>query len=195
MFAAAKFRVAHPFAHFAKGWGIARSATAVLWISAALASAQSSAAPCNLTSAHDTVVLSYPLIARAAHVAGVVVIHATFSSNGDVERAQMISGAAMLEKTTLNYVQGWKTNPAADSRDCTVTVAYHLVEPTFSDGCKEKSPPRQIARSDIQNVAITDSAAGECDPMEIIGFVRHHFLLFRWKTKLKITDLAALSKV
>jgi len=188
-------RVAHPFAHFAKGWGIASSATALLWASAALASAQSSAASCNLTSAHDTVTLSYPPIARAAHVEGIVVIHATFSSNGDVEQAQMTSGAAMLEKPTLNYVEGWKTNPAEGSRDCTISVAYHLAKPTFSDGCKATYAPRQIVRSDIQHVAITDAAAGECDPMEVISFIRHRFLFFHWNTKLKITDLTTLSKV
>ena len=189
--ARSQIRVAHPFACLAKGRGIA----ALLWAYAALASAQSSAAPCDLTSAHDTVVLSYPPIARAAHVEGVVVIHATFSSNGDVERAQTVTGAAMLEKPTLNYVQGWKTNPAVGSRDCTVTVTYHLVEPTFSDGCKATYPPRQVTRFDIQHVAITDAAGGECDPMVSISVVLHRFLFFHWKTKVKVKGLAALSKV
>jgi len=193
--ARSQIRVAHPFAHFAKGWGIARSATALLWISAALASAQVSASPCALTSVHDTVVLSYPPIARAAHVEGSVEILATFAANGDVTNVQPISGPAMLQKPSGNYVQGWKTNASEASRDCVVTVTYHLVDPTFSDGCTAIYPPRQIARFDIQHVAITDAAGGECDPMVVISVVLHHFLFFHWKTKLKVTDLAAISKV
>jgi TonB family protein len=53
----------------------------------------------------------YPEIAKAAHVQGVVVLHAVISKAGDVESLSVISGAPMLTATAIEAVKQWKYKP------------------------------------------------------------------------------------
>ena len=73
----------------------------------------------------------YPPIARAAHVGGTVVLHATISSSGAVESLTAISGPAMLQGAALDAVRQWKYKPylldgAAVPVDTTITVNFNL---------------------------------------------------------------------
>ena len=54
---------------------------------------------------------AYPEIAKAAHVQGVVVLHALISRTGDVEDLKVISGARMLTASAIDAVRQWKYTP------------------------------------------------------------------------------------
>jgi TonB family protein len=62
----------------------------------------------NLISKVDPV---YPEIAKAAHVQGVVVLHAVISKTGVVEDLQVISGASVLTASAIEAVKQWKYKP------------------------------------------------------------------------------------
>jgi TonB family protein len=53
----------------------------------------------------------YPPIAKAAHVQGVVVLHALLSKTGDIEDLQLISGPPMLTAAAMDAVKQWKYRP------------------------------------------------------------------------------------
>lgn len=53
----------------------------------------------------------YPPIAKAAHVQGVVVMHAIISKDGDIEDLQVVSGPPMLVGAAKDAVQQWKYRP------------------------------------------------------------------------------------
>jgi protein TonB len=53
----------------------------------------------------------YPPIAKAAHVQGVVVMHAVISKTGDIEDLQTISGPPMLTGAAMDAVKQWKYKP------------------------------------------------------------------------------------
>ena len=53
----------------------------------------------------------YPPIAKAAHVQGVVVLHAIISKQGTIENLQVISGPPMLTAAALDAVRRWRYKP------------------------------------------------------------------------------------
>jgi protein TonB len=53
----------------------------------------------------------YPAIARAAHVSGVVVLHAVISKTGAIESLSVVSGPEMLRASAVAAVQAWKYKP------------------------------------------------------------------------------------
>src|SRR6185312_15024245 len=53
----------------------------------------------------------YPPIAKAAHVQGVVVLHAIISKEGTVEKLTVISGPPMLVQSAVDAVQKWTYQP------------------------------------------------------------------------------------
>jgi TonB family protein len=53
----------------------------------------------------------YPPIAKAAHVQGVVVLHAIISKTGDIEDLQLISGPPMLVAAAEDAVRQWTYRP------------------------------------------------------------------------------------
>lgn len=53
----------------------------------------------------------YPAIARAARIQGTVVLQATISKTGEVERASVISGQPMLQFSAQNAVKTWRYQP------------------------------------------------------------------------------------
>jgi TonB family protein len=53
----------------------------------------------------------YPPIAKAAHVQGVVVLHAIISKEGTVEKLTVISGPPMLTQSAVDAVQKWIYRP------------------------------------------------------------------------------------
>jgi TonB family protein len=53
----------------------------------------------------------YPDIAKAAHVQGVVVLHAIISKEGKVEQLSVVSGSPMLQQSAIDAVQQWTYRP------------------------------------------------------------------------------------
>jgi protein TonB len=53
----------------------------------------------------------YPPIARAAHVAGAVVLHAIISKTGAIQSLAVVSGPEMLRANAVSAVQDWRYKP------------------------------------------------------------------------------------
>jgi len=53
----------------------------------------------------------YPPIAKAAHVQGVVILHAVISKSGIIEDLQVISGPPMLQGAAIDAVRNWRYRP------------------------------------------------------------------------------------
>ena len=73
----------------------------------------------------------YPAAARAAHVAGVVVIEATVARDGHVENARVLRGNPLLNDAALEAVKQWRYSPLMLNGQptpfiLTVTVTFAL---------------------------------------------------------------------
>jgi protein TonB len=53
----------------------------------------------------------YPPLARTAHVAGTVEVHATIATNGMIKDARAVSGPAMLRQAAVDAVRNWRYKP------------------------------------------------------------------------------------
>jgi protein TonB len=53
----------------------------------------------------------YPPLARTAHVAGTVELHATISTNGTIKDLRAVSGPAMLRQSAVDAVRNWRYKP------------------------------------------------------------------------------------
>lgn len=53
----------------------------------------------------------YPPDAKKAHIQGTVVLHATISKKGNVERLDVVSGPPALQQSALDAVRTWKYKP------------------------------------------------------------------------------------
>jgi hypothetical protein len=181
-----RIRVAHPFGHFAKGWGIAHGATALLFLaSRSLLHAQS--APCGLTSMTEASQLIYPPIARAAHVSGDVILLTRFDTDGAPVHIAVVSGPPMLQGAALNFVKGWRANGYSGPRECPIVVTFRFVgAPSAECGTPEdesQQPSQPTRRVDLQHFTI--GSHNPCftvirDPAPMRA---HNFLGHRWYSK------------
>ena len=74
---------------------------------------------------------SYPAIARAAHVSGAVVLHASISKTGAIKGLTVVSGPEMLRAAAVEAVKSWRYMPyllngEATEVETTVTVNFNL---------------------------------------------------------------------
>jgi len=76
----------------------------------------------------------YPPIAKAAHVQGVVVLHALISKQGTIEDLKVISGPPMLTGAAVDAVKRWRYKPYLLSGDPTEVETTINVNFTFSGG-------------------------------------------------------------
>jgi protein TonB len=53
----------------------------------------------------------YPPLAKTAHVAGTVELHATISTNGTIKDLHAVSGPVMLRQAALDAVRNWRYKP------------------------------------------------------------------------------------
>jgi protein TonB len=53
----------------------------------------------------------YPPIAKAARVAGTVVLQANISKTGTIENLRVISGPPMLQQAAMDAVKSWRYKP------------------------------------------------------------------------------------
>jgi protein TonB len=76
----------------------------------------------------------YPPIAKAAHVQGVVVLHAIISKAGTIENLTVISGPPMLTTSALDAVKRWRYKPYLLNGDPTEVETTINVNFTFGGG-------------------------------------------------------------
>jgi protein TonB len=76
----------------------------------------------------------YPPIAKAAHVQGVVVLHAIISKTGTIENLNVISGPPMLTGAAVDAVKRWRYKPYLLSGEPTEVETTINVNFTFSGG-------------------------------------------------------------
>lgn len=151
-------RVAHPFAHLAKGWDIARRGAAFLCMSLALSAAHAQSASCGLTSIQESAPLNYPPIAKAAHVSGTVVLLATFDLTGKVTSVRPVSGPLMLQGSAIDYIRHWQANASTGPRECPIAVTFRMVGVAAECGSKDDHSNISLdsfQRLDLQHVVIT----------------------------------------
>jgi protein TonB len=75
--------------------------------------------------------ITYPAIARAAHVQGAVVIHAVISKSGTIQNLNVISGPEMLRAAAVDAVKTYRYRPfmlgtEPTEVDTTITVNFTM---------------------------------------------------------------------
>jgi protein TonB len=73
----------------------------------------------------------YPPIAKTAHVAGTIVLHAIIGKDGTIRELQFVSGPPLLMKSAMDAVKEWRYKPTmlngeAVEVDTTVDVVFSL---------------------------------------------------------------------
>lgn len=177
MFAAARTRVAHPFAHFAKGWGIARCATVLLCAAVAFC-AYAQGSTCSLTAIRHSAQFSYPPIAMAAGMSGDITLKAHIATDGSVSLVEATSGPEMLKEPAKHYVASWQANDSINGQECSIIVSFRL-EGAY--GCEYG--PSVVTMTDLQHFIVSTNPVQTCDPEATITFTRHRILFFHWNSK------------
>jgi TonB family protein len=75
----------------------------------------------------------YPPVARAAHIAGKVVLKFIVTAKGDVANISVINGPPMLRQAAIAAVQQWKYRPAlldGIPTECDMSTAVNFEMPT-----------------------------------------------------------------
>jgi hypothetical protein len=154
-------RVAHPFAYFAKGWGVARSASALLLLAgASLLRAQS--APCGITQLPNSGTKFYPPIAQAARVSGMVILLTSFDHDGNAKVSRILQGPPMLQAAAARFIEASRSAPSAGSRECPIVISFELADTHSCDVPPE--PSQSFASKDPQHVAVLGRVVPICDP-------------------------------
>ena len=73
----------------------------------------------------------YPPIAKTAHVAGTVILHAVIGKDGGIRELQYVSGPPLLMKSAMDAVKEWRYKPTmlngeAVEVDTTIDVVFSL---------------------------------------------------------------------
>jgi TonB family protein len=82
----------------------------------------------------------YPPTAKAAHVQGIVVLHALISKTGVVEDLKVVSGAPMLTGSAIDAVRQWKYTPymlGGETMEVQTTITVNF---TLKDDANAKPP-------------------------------------------------------
>lgn len=159
-------RVPHPRCA-AAGWGVVRSASALLLVTgASVLHAQSTS--CGLSSITEQAKLSYPPIARAARVAGTVILLTRFDNNGVPVNIRVVSGPPVLQPAALEFIKGWRANEYEGPRECPIVVTFNMIAGDKPVCSYEEAESPGFARSDTQHVTITVHPVSLCDPAATI---------------------------
>jgi protein TonB len=73
----------------------------------------------------------YPAIAKTAHVAGTIVLHAIIAKDGTVQALEYVSGPPLLMKAAMDAVRDWRYTPTQLNGDpvevdTTISVVFSL---------------------------------------------------------------------
>jgi TonB family protein len=82
----------------------------------------------------------YPAVAKAAHIEGVVVLQATISKQGSIERLQVLSGPPLLLQAALDAVKTWQYRPYMLNGEPVEVEAQVTVNFTQGGKASERSP-------------------------------------------------------
>jgi hypothetical protein len=170
-------RVTHPFAHFAKGWGVVRCATILLCAFVA-SGAFAQGSECALTAIRHSAQLAYPRVPNAVHITGDVTLRAHISSDGSVSSVDVTSGPEMLKESAKNYVASWQTNESINGQECSIIVSFRI---EGADDCYFR--PSVVTMTDLRHFIVTANGIETCDPSATITFTRHRILFFHWNSK------------
>jgi hypothetical protein len=117
-----------------------------------LPSAHAQTASCGLASIQEATQLTYPPIAKAAHVEGLVILLATFVEDGTVSKIRIIQSPPLLNQlmghVAEEFVKSWKANSYTGPRECPIVINFML-------GGETDHPKTSVIRSDIQHIRIT----------------------------------------
>lgn len=127
----------------------------------------------------------YPPLARAAHIAAIVVINVTVRPDGAVASTELVSGHPMLSVAALESAQksqfecrGCAGEPAAYS----LTYSFKIVgECRFGPNCEELEPHTTQVTEQPGRVEISAGPACCCDPAAAITKTRSAKCLYLWK--------------
>ena len=84
--------------------------------------------PCGVSGVKETTTLTYPPIARAAHVTGLVIVQVEFAKDGMVKTAEVWRGPEMLRQSVLSFAKGLQANEYGGSRTCLLSVTFAMRE-------------------------------------------------------------------
>lgn len=95
---------------------------------------------------------TYPPIARAAHISGVVVLRAIIGKDGHVHNLMAISGPEILRGASVEAVQQWEYKPYMMNGvpvevDTTITVSFDIGSPNFKN-IKPRNGPKGYKKLD-----------------------------------------------
>jgi TonB family protein len=87
----------------------------------------------------------YPPLAKAAHIQGVVVLHAILSKTGEVEKLEVVSGPPLLQQSALDAVRRWKYRPYLLNGEpvevqTTINVNFTFAPPSKSEAAPGDAP-------------------------------------------------------
>ena len=112
---------------------------------------------CDVIGHGDSEKLTYPPIARAARVSGIVLAQITYSAQGDVQEVATISGPPMLAKFVSLQLRSWhlKTNASgSDPCQSLAIIEFRLVTDDKPAGSRSQPTPASILRISVEAVAI-----------------------------------------
>jgi outer membrane biosynthesis protein TonB len=125
--------------------------TSTLWAQAAIEpnspAAVAKPSSCNLGSVSEAKAPIYPVLAKAAHVQGTVVIQTTFAMDGAVTDVVPVRGPEMLRANAIAYVRGWHASNYIAVRSCAVMVEFRLQN-------ENDKPVPLVVRRDGQHVLV-----------------------------------------
>jgi TonB family protein len=130
---------------------------------------------------------SYPPIALAAHVWGLVDLYVTVHPDGTVASADVVSGPAMLRDAAIESAKQTQfqcPGCAASGTRFRIIFKYELAEAYYCDP-PDKSYPKVSQNAGI--ITFAGQPAGTCDPMGTVEKVRVRSAkcLFLWKCGLR----------
>jgi Gram-negative bacterial TonB protein C-terminal len=129
----------------------------------------------------------YPVIARTAHIAGLVTLKIGVRQDGTVASAEMVSGPPLLERAAIQSA----TASRFECRSCSDEVTFYSLVYSFelvpTDDCSlpdgPPGDPGKGVRYSGNRVTVSDFVAPTCDPSGIVvAFkVRSAKCLYLWK--------------
>jgi len=134
---------------------------------------------CGIAKLAENAASFYPHIAQAAHVSGEVVQLVSFDHDGHSTITRVISGPDMLREASSKLVEASTANPSEGSRECPITVEFHLTPVQYGNGCDvTNSAPNAIATTP-GHLDIFALGLGPCDPAVTITRTCRRFLFFK----------------
>jgi hypothetical protein len=122
---------------------------------------------CSITGKAAADKVSYPPIAKAARVEGVVVSRIIFKPNGKVERFEAVFGPAMLFKFLEQEMSNWSLATDAkgyETCETLVIARFRLIEPTSCNPAPNLPTEYDFSTPSILRLSLGASPFAICDP-------------------------------